>query len=241
MASTEAPDISVVLPAHNESLLLEATALAILSELARTGLDAELVIVENGSTDETAQIAEQIHQIHSNVTLCRLSRPDYGEALAAGIATARGQWVATFDVDLFSAAFLREGLELVRNGNADLVLASKRAPGSVDRRPALRRFLTAGFALVLRLTVSIPVRDTHGMKVFRREPITAIVDGCKLRGSLFDVELVVRADQAGLRLQELPVTVEELRPPRTGLLRRTTESLSGALRLRSILRAERRG
>ena len=113
-----------------------------------------------------------------------------------------------------------------------LVVGSKRAPGTTDTRPWPRRAITATFAAVLRLGFGLGVSDTHGMKAMRREVVEPIVRRCRNGTDLFDTELVLRADRAGLRVAEVPVTVEERRPSRTPIARRVPRTLVGLLRLR---------
>jgi hypothetical protein len=88
------------------------------------------------------------------------------------------------------------------------------------------------FASVLRLGFGSRVSDTHGMKALRRAAVEPIVGQCRRGSDLFDTEVVLRADRAGLRVRELPVTVHELRPSRTPILRRVPRTLVGLVRLR---------
>jgi len=158
--------------------------------------------------------------------------------LAAGFDSARGTLVANFDVDYYDLAFLDAALVLLEDDDVDIVLASKRAPGARDRRPLVRRLLTAVFAFVLRSMVDLKASDAHGMKVLRRASTAPIVDRCVMRRSLFDVEMVLRAANGGLGIREIPAVVVERRPPRTSLTRRSIESLIGLWKLRAILRRE---
>jgi hypothetical protein len=92
--------------------------------------------------------------------------------------------------------------------------------------------ITAGFATILRLGFGLGVSDTHGMKAMRREVVEPIVRRCRNGTDLFDTELVLRADRAGLVVAEVPVTVEERRPSRTPIARRIARTLVGLVRLR---------
>jgi hypothetical protein len=84
------------------------------------------------------------------------------------------------------------------------------------------------------------VSDTHGMKVLRRKEMVSLVEGARFGTDLFDTELVIRAERAGLRVEELPVLVEERRPSRTSIGRRIPRSLVGLARLRMVLWQEGR-
>jgi hypothetical protein len=91
------------------------------------------------------------------------------------------------------------------------------------------------FNLLLRILFGSHVSDTHGMKGFRSHVVDEFVPVTVSRTDLFDTELVLRAERAGRRIQEVPVVVEELREARSSLLRRVPRTLRGLLRIRRIL------
>jgi glycosyltransferase involved in cell wall biosynthesis len=230
----------VVLPAHNEADLIKTTVHEIVDRLAADGRNFEVIIVENGSTDGTLGIAEDLAANCPNVQVVTNAWADYGDALAKGFRTARGAVVVNFDVDYYDFDFLEKAEQRLSRGDVVIVVASKTAPGAVDKRPWFRRLLTAGFTMVLRLGFALPVTDAHGMKLLSRQPLVRIAQSCQMHGSLFDVELVLRAGKAGLGAAEIPAVVEELRPPRTAVWRRSIESLSGLIKLRLLLWNEQR-
>ncbi len=229
------PSLSIVLPAHNEAALLPDTLGHLSRELSARQLSYELLVVENGSTDETAEVASQLSEEISSVTLVRLPEADYGEALRTGFLLARGAIVVNFDVDYYDVAFLEAASDLLSSGSAAIVVASKRAKRSEDRRPLARRVLTAGFAICMRRLLGLKVSDAHGIKAFNRSALLPLVQETRSGGGLFDVEVACRAERAGLEIAELPVTVGEVRPARSSVLRRSVEGLLGLLKLRWVL------
>ena len=233
--SESAPSVSVVLPAHNEVMLIGSTVTNLVTGLEDRGRSFELIVVENGSTDGTLRLARLIEAQLRSVRVVSLPRPDYGAALALGLRSARGTIIATFDVDYFDLAFFDRAIELIESEKTEIVLASKRAPGSIDRRSVLRRTLTAGFASLVERTLEMDVSDAHGMKVMRASSVLPLLDAISSRGSLFDVELIARATRSGVTISELPVVVRELRPPRSSVARRVVESGVGLARLRLVL------
>ena len=96
------------------------------------------------------------------------------------------------------------------------------------------------FATILRVGFRLSVSDTHGMKLMRRASVEALARQCRTGADLFDTELILRAERAGLVVAELPVTVRELRPSRTPILRRAVRTLWGLVWLRVILFRESR-
>lgn len=230
------------MPAHNETEMLESSVREVTTGVRSAGRPFELLVVENGSTDTTLTIARQLAHELTEVTVESLPRADYGAALRTGVLAARGTVVVTFDVDYYDLGFLAEALAQVERdvGPADVVVASKRAAGARDRRPWLRRVVTAAFSGLLRIGFGLRVSDTHGMKVLRRVAVDPLARRCRFGADLFDTELVLRAERAGLVAVELPVAVEELRPPRTPIWRRVPRTLVGLIRLRIALWRERR-
>jgi glycosyltransferase involved in cell wall biosynthesis len=233
----QTPTISVVIPIHNEAAYLPGAVAELLAELETVPATVEVILAENGSTDDTVAIAERLAASHRELRTLSLPEPNYGKAMRAGFAAATGDWAVNFDIDYFSAPFLREALAMEET--ADLVLASKRIAGSEDRRGALRRAGTAVFNLLLRILFRSKVTDTHGMKMIRKPVVEAILPFVRSTLDLFDTELVIRAERAGYRIREVPVVVEEKREARSSFLSRVPRTLVGILRLRVRLWRER--
>jgi dolichyl-phosphate beta-glucosyltransferase len=232
-ARAGASELSVVMPAHNEAGFLDQALKELVSALRERELAFEVVVVENGSTDSTLADARGFAVDDERVVV--LTRPvaDYGEAMRAGILAARGDVIVVFDVDYFDPTFVDAVLpRLTAPGGPAIVVGSKRAPGTHDARPWPRRVITAGFSTVLRVGFGLRVSDTHGMKGMRRATVEPLVRRCRNGTDLFDTELVLRADRAGLEVDEVPVTVEERRPSRTPIARRVARTMLGLVRLR---------
>ncbi len=229
------------MPAYNESAMLVSSVEDVVRALRDRDRSFELIVVENGSTDGTREIAFNLAARYPEVRVEYLAEADYGAALRDGLLVARAGVVANFDTDYYDVDFLAEALKLV--GEVDgpaIVVASKRAPGAHDTRPWPRRAVTAGFTMLLRLFLGMRVSDTHGMKVMRREVVLPFAQHAKFGRDLFDTELVLRVERAGLRVAEIPVEVHELRPARTSIVRRVPRTLVGLVRLAFVLRVRER-
>lgn len=221
--------LSVVVPVHNEADFLPRGLPALLDAVAAATDAAEVLVVENGSTDGTAELARRLSD--TRATVLELEMADYGNAMREGFLVAKGDWIVNVDIDYFAADFFAAVLA----ADADLVIGSKRDPRSQDRRPPVRRLATAVFNGLLRALFSSRVSDTHGMKGFRRDLVSDLVPCVVSRQDLFDTELVLRAERAGYRIIEVPVVVEELREARSSLLKRVPRTLRGLLRIRRLL------
>jgi glycosyltransferase involved in cell wall biosynthesis len=235
-SSTQATlDLSIVLPAHNEVTLLGSTVTNLVSGLSAKKLSYEIVVVENGSTDATLLLARRLENEVAGVRVLTQPVGNYGAALEAGIRAARGRVVATFDVDYYDLAFLDRALGLLATTDAGVIIASKLAPGSDDRRALARRAMTFTHMFVLRHLLDLQVSDVHGMKVIRRDQLLPVIESTRLRDSSFDVEYVLRAQRAGIAIEVLPAIVVELRPARTPVAQRALRAFADVLRLRRLL------
>jgi glycosyltransferase involved in cell wall biosynthesis len=228
--------LSIVMPAHNEHGYLEPAVKSVVAALRDRNMAFEVLIAENGSLDATVVEAEGLARTFPEVRLLVAPVADYGRALKTGFLEASGEVVVNFDVDFVDLGFLDRALPLVQDGGADIVVGSKRSPGSDDQRRVGRKAVTAIFSLVLRYGFGLQVSDTHGVKALKRDPLAPLVAACQFGGDIFDTELIIRAERSGLLVRELPVSVADQRPPRTPIVRRIPRSLWGLVRLRLALR-----
>jgi glycosyltransferase involved in cell wall biosynthesis len=234
--------LSVVMPAHNEAGYLETAVREVDEGLRARGHELEILVVENGSTDDTFAIGRRLADSLPSVRVSTRPVADYGAALRDGILAARGELIVTFDVDYYDLGFVDDALRLLRDDAPApaIVVGSKRAPGARDERPWPRRLVTTVFSLLLRALFSLSVSDTHGMKAMRRVDVESILERCRFRTDLFDTELVIRTERSGLPIAELPVTAQERRPSRTPIWQRVPRTLVGMIELRLTLWRERR-
>ena len=226
------PAITIVVPVYNEADFIAEALPRLVAEVDGVGIDYTIEIVENGSTDETAEIAKRA-AAGAKVNVNSIPTPDYGAAMRSGFLEARGDWVVNFDIDYFSGAFLKALLD--QPDEVDLVIGSKRDPNSEDRRPLIRRVATRVFNLLLRTILDSKVSDTHGMKGFRRALVSDIGPQVESTQDLFDTELVIRAERAGYKIVEVPVVVEELRTAKSSLVKRAPRTVAGLFRIRRLL------
>jgi glycosyltransferase involved in cell wall biosynthesis len=234
MTDLPKPDVTVVIPVHNEADYLPTALPLLFAEMDAVDANVQVLVAENGSTDGTAELVRAAMSHYPNLALLELETPDYGAAMREGFFTATTEWVVNFDIDYFSGSFLNDALGLA--DRADLVLASKRASGADDRRGPWRRFATWTFNQVLRFVLSSGVSDTHGMKLVRRSVVLDVGPHVISTTDLFDTELVVRAERAGYRIAELPASVEELREAKSSLVKRVPRTLKGVWAIRVSLK-----
>ncbi len=195
------PTLSLVFPVFDEEGNIgEAldTALALAPALAA---DFEIVVVDDGSRDKSAEEVERRSQQDPRVRLLRHpSNRGYGAALRSGLRDARGELVFFTDADLqFDLEELRHLLEHTESFD---VVAGYRSP---RRDPWLRRLLALGWGMLVRTLFGLRVRDIDcAFKVFRR-PVIAAMPIASL-GAFVNTEILVRARAAGARVHQIPVS-----------------------------------
>ena len=229
------PSFAIIIPIHNEAGFVLPALHQIIEQVDQVSPDYRIILVENGSWDDTFAEASSAAVADERIMVMQLPDPNYGLAMRAGMESVDDrEWLVTFDIDYFSGRFVDQMLAIAED--CDIVIASKRAPGSVDRRPLIRRMGTRVFNFVLRTAVGSKVSDTHGIKAFRRTMVVEMLPHVQLGQDLFDTELVVRAEKLGFRITEVPIVVEELREARSSFIRRIPRTLRGVRQLRRTLR-----
>ena len=222
---------SLVVPVYNEALILAESLSRMVAAFDALGSEYEIFICENGSTDDTQTLTRDLERIHTPVRADYLPTPNYGLALKHGIAACRHELVVLVNIDFWSVDFVRRALPLLAGGS-DLVIGSKVMTGSNDARPFLRRAITRSFNALLRKLFGFRGTDTHGMKALRKSRLGPIAGQCVTDRSLFDTELVLRAQRAGLGVVEIPVEVREIRQPSyVSVVQRMPEAIWNLLRL----------
>ena len=235
-----APHLSVVIPVYDEEAIVRSACLDLMAALDARGWDYEVVVTENGSKDRTVELLRELAAEHPRLRFIHSDQPNYGLALKRGIAAALGTYVVADEIDLCDVRFYDRALAVLDAGGADMVIGSKRAPGSQDHRPAYRRLATAVHNTLLRVALGFQGTDTHGVKAFVRERIAPTAERCVVDRDVFASELVLRAGLEGKRVVEIPVQLEERRPPSIALFKRVPNVLKNVAKLCWVLRVQAR-
>jgi glycosyltransferase involved in cell wall biosynthesis len=236
VTSAARPDLTVVIPVFDEERIVAAACVELMAALDLRGWDYELLLSENGSRDRTAEILRELERGRPRLRHLHSDEPNYGLALRRGILEARGRWVVADEIDICDPTFYDRALPLLESGQADMVVGSKRARGSVDGRPAYRRLATWVHNTTLQVVLGFRGTDTHGVKAFSRERIAPVAARCVVDRDVFASELVLRAGLEGKRVVEIPIALHEKRPPSVALLRRVPNVLRQVARLFWVLR-----
>jgi len=211
------PGAWLILPTYNEAENVEAIVRAALRQLATTGQEHTVLVVDDGSPDGTGEIADRLAGEHEAVrVLHRPAKEGLGRAYLAGFGVALqegAELVLEMDAD-----FSHDPADLPRliaaAGEADVVLGSRYVEGGgVENWGALRRLLSRAGSLYARALLQVPVRDlTGGFKCFNSRALQGIdLNGVHADGYVFQIELTYRAIQAGFSVREVPIRFHERR------------------------------
>jgi glycosyltransferase involved in cell wall biosynthesis len=222
---------SIVVPVHNEAVLLEGNT-RVLVEYLDGALDGyEVILVENGSLDDTAAKARNIADGSGNIRVLEMGEPSLGGALKAGTDGARYDRVVYFPMDLSAElGFIPESVRLL--DAYDVVVGSKRSMPHLDGRPLTRRLLSVGYHLLVRCLFGTRLTDTTCVKAIRRSRVQPLLAEVPSTSSVFETELLMAVEREGLRIRELPVAVRDDRPSRQPLLVKVTSKLRDLASLR---------
>lgn len=225
------PEVSVVIPVYNEAEILDEAVPRFLSALEELGSRFELILVENGSSDQSPQMVQSWQARDERVVAMHCHSPNYGAAMQLGLVKARAEIVICEEIDLGAWLFWSQAIARMKQEELALVVGSKAMDGSADLRPWLRRAATRGYNGVLRLCFGYTGTDTHGVKVLNKRVLAPVIAACKTQHDVFASELVIRADRGGYRWRELPIRIKESRPTTIALHRRIPRVCSQLMRL----------
>ena len=197
------PTISLVMPAYNEAENIEPMVEEATPALEANADDYEIIVVDDGSADDTAAVTRRVMESHPHVRLVEHPvNQGFGAAVFSGFTNAEKDWIFYTDAD---RQFVLSELErfVPYMDEADLI-AGYRAP---RRDPFMRVFYGKGWSALCTLVFGYTVRDVDcGFKLFRRDIIQNLAPTIASRGATFSIEWLVRAKRAGYRFVELPVT-----------------------------------
>jgi glycosyltransferase involved in cell wall biosynthesis len=202
-------ELSLILPCFNLGSELRPFLTRLLSELRDAGR-FELIVVSDGSTDDSVEVARQLDSPSIRV-LHYTERAGKGHALRVGLGTARGAFIGFIDADGdIDPRAVGPFLSLMRLYGPDVVLGSKRHPMSVVSYPPMRRLMSWAYHKLTRLLFRINVRDTQtGLKLIRRDVLADVLPRMFEKRYAFDLELLVVARLLGYtNVFEAPVKID---------------------------------
>lgn len=203
----KAPFLSIIIPAHNEEGRLPQALEQIFAFLETQDYTAEVLIVENGSSDKTLEIAREYAARQGALKVFHEDDPGKGKAIKRGMLEASGDYRFMCDADLSMP--IEELVKFIpsREHELDIAIASREAKGAVRyNEPEYRHLGGRLINLAVRLLILPGLQDTQcGFKCFRAEVAEEIFPYQSLLGWSFDIEILFVARKRGYRIQEVPI------------------------------------
>jgi dolichyl-phosphate beta-glucosyltransferase len=228
------PDLSVVIPAFNEATRLPATLATLLGFLDRGARHAEVIVVDDGSTDDTSAQVRRLESVDTRVRLIRLPQNrGKGYAVRTGIVNSAGSRILFADADGATPFEELVRLEAQLELGAKIAIGSRGVHDTATRVHARfhRRVLGRLFHAVVRTFAVHGVSDTQcGFKLFDAEVAQDLFSRMRMSGFSFDVEVLLMAFRSGYRVAEVPVNWTHQPGSKVRVLR------DGALMARDVLR-----
>ena len=140
-------NISIVIPIYNEEYVLKKEIIKIIKELGDIlgENQYEILLVNNGSTDQTLNIANELATKNNFISIINLKKPAYGEALRLGINQSKGDYVTIFNIDFWDIGFLKSSIMLLKTNEYAFIVGSKLIANNFDNRGIFRKFISIIF------------------------------------------------------------------------------------------------
>ncbi len=206
------PAFSVVIPAFNEADRIGETLRATIDYLRANTSGSEIIVVNDGSSDDTGEVVRKVLAMNTTFPLRFLDHSQNrgkGAAVREGLLSTTKAIAVFFDADLSTPIDeLPKLIEPIAKGKVDVAFGSRALNRRLigNRQPWRREQAGRVFNLVVRIATGLPFWDTQcGFKAFRMAVCRQFIAAAKVDGFGFDVELLLLADHVGLRLQEIPV------------------------------------
>lgn len=201
-------EVSLVLPAYNEAERLKDTVQQVADTLHKITSSFEIIIAEDGSTDGTDRIAEELAKEYPYVKyLHSKNRLGRGKALNRAFKSSKGEILSYIDVDLATdLKHLEELINSIKDKGYDFSTGSRMLKESDVKRSFTRLIASKGFNLMTRLLLKSEIKDHQcGFKAFKRKPLFDILDEVKDEHWFWDTEMLVRAQREGYKIKEFSV------------------------------------
>lgn len=199
-------ELSVLVPAYNESQNIKTTLETLIDYMDQRQVGYEIIIVDDGSSDETAVLARE--HVSEKIKVVRYAtNMGKGFALRTAFDHSAGKIVAFFDAGLdYQPEHIMRFWQELQKQKVDIVIGSKRHPESKIEYPPKRRLLSFANRRVVKTLFNLNVTDTQvGMKIFRREVLDDIFPRALVKQFAYDIELLAMAQRYGYKIAEAPV------------------------------------
>lgn len=203
--------VSVVMPAYNEGNFIVESLRETVKVFDDFGCDYEIIVVDDGSSDNTYQEALEFSKQNRKV-IVKHNKENYGKgrALKVGFRQASGDYVVFLDADMeLHPAQIQTLFDIMRLNEADVVIGSKRHPNSKLMYPLQRKIISSVYFFLIKIIFGLPIRDTQtGLKLFKYDVLRKVFPRILVKAFGYDLEILANVHRLGYKIAEAPVVLD---------------------------------
>ncbi|NXD41010.1 DPM1 mannosyltransferase, partial [Copsychus sechellarum] len=207
MAARGPGRVSVLLPTYNERDNLPLVVWLLVRTFGDSGIDFEIIIIDDGSPDGTQEVAQQLEKIYGSDKIFFLFPS--GTAYIHGMKYATGNFIVIMDADLsHHPKFIPEFIRKQKEGNFDIVSGTRyKGNGGVYGWDLKRKLISRGANFLTQVLLRPGASDLTGsFRLYRKEVLEKLMEKCVSQGYVFQMEMIVRARQLGFTIGEVPIS-----------------------------------
>jgi glycosyltransferase involved in cell wall biosynthesis len=206
--------VSVIIPAYNEGAVITDSLVETIRTFDEFGCDYEIVVIDDGSKDNTLAKALEVAQRCDRIKVKRnLVNYGKGRALKKAFRYTTGDYIVFLDADLdLHPAQAQTLFDILRLDDADVVIGSKLHPNSQVEYPFSRRAVSFIYYLVIKILFGLPIHDTQtGLKLFKRKVLKEVLPRIVVKKFALDLEILANAHRFGFKIAEAPIVLKQNR------------------------------
>lgn len=234
--------LSIVIPAFNEEFRILGTLGKIHKYFSNKGFDFEIIVVDDGSTDNTVKVIEGFKERlspdrHTIKIIKNGKNKGKGYSVRKGVLSAKGRYVLFSDADLSTPIEEFEKLFKYLQNGYNISIASRELKGSniKIRQCRIREYMGKTFNFIIRKVTKLDFMDTQcGFKCFDRDSIEKVFPNLKINDFSFDIEILYLASKLGLKIKEVPVTWENSAVSKVNPIKDSVKMFLNLIRIKKI-------
>lgn len=228
--------LSLIIPAYNEKSVIADTVIQTIEYLEKTVIDYELLIVDDGSTDNMRDELDAL--LSEKVRLLSYGKNrGKGYAVRYGVLYAKGDYIMFTDADLaYGLKPIAQCLDMLKNG-APIVVGTRKTNGDgYNDYPLIRKIASKGFSFLTDAVLKLPYDTQCGFKGFEKKAGKSIFKKCKIDGFAFDIEVLLIAVKQGYKIKELPVSIINHRDSKVNVVFDSMRMLWNIIKIKTSIR-----